>query len=333
MAIVREPSQRTRAWMKWSYGQKSSNTSLASAPTEIVHLGGCRVGTPDLSYKRPNTAHESARPVTIWFPAPYFSAPEPPIGVARSRTDPQELPFPVAVATPASFETMSSTYSPAPVSVLSVGSPAMQLENPTGSFSKAKSPPLYQSQPPHSTRPANSSTMSSNQLRQTQSTTGTRKLNRLRSTGLPLMPLEATVGAESDPLESPDIKHVGRLVKEDPRVTQWFPLPQLTSPPPTKPLPAIRKSLTPDGAQSKTAMAELIVVKPAAKAKRVTSRHSPQERLWLHRNYRGELTFLKAWGLDIEKEEERVEGSILMKELMESEDEKNRLKKAQKAKD
>ncbi|CAJ2510382.1 Uu.00g050850.m01.CDS01 [Anthostomella pinea] len=43
---------------------------------------------------------------------------------------------------------------------------------------------------------------------------------------------------------------------------------------------------------------------------------TPQERLWLHRNYRGEATFLKAWGLHITKEEDREEGIKVLRELM-----------------
>ena len=48
-----------------------------------------------------------------------------------------------------------------------------------------------------------------------------------------------------------------------------------------------------------------------------------QERLWLHRNYRGEAPFLKAWGLSIESEEEREEGRVLLLELMQAEKENN----------
>ncbi len=50
-------------------------------------------------------------------------------------------------------------------------------------------------------------------------------------------------------------------------------------------------------------------------------RHTMQERVWLHRNYRGEAPFLRAWGLNIESEEDREEGRALMQELMQADDE------------
>lgn len=42
---------------------------------------------------------------------------------------------------------------------------------------------------------------------------------------------------------------------------------------------------------------------------------------------------MKAWGLSIEKTEDREEGVIMMRELIAAEDEKKKEKKAQKAKD
>lgn len=49
-------------------------------------------------------------------------------------------------------------------------------------------------------------------------------------------------------------------------------------------------------------------------------RHTTQERLWLHRNYRGEAAFLTAWGLNIELEQDREEGKSILQELMQAED-------------
>lgn len=45
-------------------------------------------------------------------------------------------------------------------------------------------------------------------------------------------------------------------------------------------------------------------------------RHTRQERVWLHVNYRGEAPFLHAWGLDIGKVADRVEGVEILRELM-----------------
>ncbi|KAI1487237.1 hypothetical protein F5X96DRAFT_163899 [Biscogniauxia mediterranea] len=55
---------------------------------------------------------------------------------------------------------------------------------------------------------------------------------------------------------------------------------------------------------------------PPVKPPRLT----PRERLWLHRNYRGEATFLRAWGLHITSEEEREEGLAILRELMAAEE-------------
>ncbi|KAI0456693.1 hypothetical protein F5B21DRAFT_501992 [Xylaria acuta] len=46
---------------------------------------------------------------------------------------------------------------------------------------------------------------------------------------------------------------------------------------------------------------------------------SSKERFWLHRHYRGEATFLKAWGLEITSEEDREEGHRILRELIEGE--------------
>lgn len=51
----------------------------------------------------------------------------------------------------------------------------------------------------------------------------------------------------------------------------------------------------------------------------VTSRYTRKERIWLHSNYRGEAPFLQAWGLDIEKDDDRREGVRIVRELMDAE--------------
>ncbi|KAK8108808.1 hypothetical protein PG984_014609 [Apiospora sp. TS-2023a] len=60
-----------------------------------------------------------------------------------------------------------------------------------------------------------------------------------------------------------------------------------------------------------------------------TTRHTREERLWLHRNYRGEANFLRAWGLSIDSEEDRDEGAVLLRELCQSEQEAKWLKSQQ----
>jgi hypothetical protein len=53
-----------------------------------------------------------------------------------------------------------------------------------------------------------------------------------------------------------------------------------------------------------------------------TVRHTRQERIWLHVNYRGEAPFLQAWGLDIAKMADRLEGLAILKELIQAEAER-----------
>ena len=53
-------------------------------------------------------------------------------------------------------------------------------------------------------------------------------------------------------------------------------------------------------------------------------RHTRQERIWLHVNYRGEGPFLKAWALDITKVADRLEGLAIVRELIQAEEEGKR---------
>lgn len=54
-------------------------------------------------------------------------------------------------------------------------------------------------------------------------------------------------------------------------------------------------------------------------------RHTRQERIWLHVNYRGEAPFLKAWGLSITKLADRIEGLAIMRELIQAEGERKEM--------
>ncbi|KAI0471052.1 hypothetical protein GGR56DRAFT_127129 [Xylariaceae sp. FL0804] len=45
-----------------------------------------------------------------------------------------------------------------------------------------------------------------------------------------------------------------------------------------------------------------------------------EERMWLHRNYRGEAMFLRSWGLQIGSRSDREEGTRILRELMAEED-------------
>ncbi|KAI8626343.1 hypothetical protein F5Y19DRAFT_227159 [Xylariaceae sp. FL1651] len=54
-----------------------------------------------------------------------------------------------------------------------------------------------------------------------------------------------------------------------------------------------------------------------------------QERFWLHRHYRGEAMFLRAWGLQISSEEDREEGRKILRDLMEGEAREERERESQ----
>ncbi|KAI1085525.1 hypothetical protein F5B20DRAFT_6335 [Whalleya microplaca] len=111
-------------------------------------------------------------------------------------------------------------------------------------------------------------------------------------------------------------------------------LPPLTSSSPDGPLPAISQDNLRKHSKEKE--------RPAHKSRRAASESNipteslgltapklartrtltPQQRLWLHRNYRGEATFLKAWGLSINREGDRDEGLEILRELMTAEAER-----------
>ncbi|KAK4196779.1 hypothetical protein QBC40DRAFT_286761 [Triangularia verruculosa] len=63
-------------------------------------------------------------------------------------------------------------------------------------------------------------------------------------------------------------------------------------------------------------LSESCVLTPVSPIGSTTGRYSRQERMWLHRNYRGEAPFLSAWGLDITSQHDREEGVGILKELM-----------------
>ncbi|KAK8076603.1 hypothetical protein PG994_003875 [Apiospora phragmitis] len=71
-----------------------------------------------------------------------------------------------------------------------------------------------------------------------------------------------------------------------------------------------------------------LVVPPTPRTAK-TTRHTREERLWLHRNYRGEANFLRAWGFSIDSEEDRDEGAALLRELCQSEQEAKWIKSQQ----
>lgn len=112
--------------------------------------------------------------------------------------------------------------------------------------------------------------------------------------------------------------HVAQLVHPEAGVKKVFPPP--ANPPPKGPLPSINPTPVNDGSRQRRGSAPEQVPEPKPKSL-LSGRYTPQERLWLHRNYRGEVNFLKSWGLRIESDADRCEGADLLRELMQSETE------------
>ncbi|KAI1499737.1 hypothetical protein F5X99DRAFT_268921 [Biscogniauxia marginata] len=88
MPITREPSQRALNWVRWNSSKSSVSSLKSNSPTEIIHLGGSRVGAPiELDPPAPDRSRPGERPITTWaFNGP---PPAPPsVGIARSVTAP-----------------------------------------------------------------------------------------------------------------------------------------------------------------------------------------------------------------------------------------------------
>lgn len=138
--------------------------------------------------------------------------------------------------------------------------------------------------------------------------------------------------------------------------TKWKtkPLPSIPTPPSTAPASVhtvstttedpshlLAAPLTPDSASGGLARLESLLTNNAkalgtATPERLSSssdttsnkatttappKYTRSELIWLHRNYRGELPFLRAWGLDIASVEDRAEGLEMLRELMLEEEE------------
>ncbi|KAI1637547.1 hypothetical protein F4809DRAFT_315960 [Biscogniauxia mediterranea] len=88
MPITREPSQRALNWVRRNTSKSSLSSVKSNSPTEIIHLGGSRVGTPtEPDPPAPDRSRPVERPITTWAFTPPPPAP-PGIGTARSAPEP-----------------------------------------------------------------------------------------------------------------------------------------------------------------------------------------------------------------------------------------------------
>ncbi|RYP56674.1 hypothetical protein DL771_011708 [Monosporascus sp. 5C6A] len=345
MAITREPSLRSRSgWMKWgsSSNADSAPSTAPASPCEIVHLGGSRV-TPDLD-SFINAVREER--LTLW---PVRPPPEPPSDEPRSQGA-----WPL---TPASDElNESSNPNPSP----GLRPEPLRTQGPAP-WDKAAPSPAFSSRTYSSVSSVDSSAAAGQpRLRRSQSTnelqqrrmrqhqqlpSPSRSASRERrphwsssshggsgfgggignclssraqqQNALPPQPEE-----REDPQAAP--AHAATSVAKDSSAPGTKTIPPLVGPPPSRPLPIIKEPSAQSKETSTGATPAAIAASSSNSAQpnfRGPPRHTPQERLWLHRNYRGEAPFLKAWGLSINSEEDREEGKAILQDLMRSEEE------------
>ncbi|RYP81964.1 hypothetical protein DL769_001808 [Monosporascus sp. CRB-8-3] len=347
MAITREPSLRSRTgWMKWG---SSSNLSAESAPStapespcEIVHLGGSRVNTPDLDSFLSAVREER---LTLW---PVGPPPEPPAGEPKSQD--------VWPLTPAS-DVLNVSSNPTPSPGLRPEPLRTQGSMP---WDKAAPSPAFSSRTYSGTSSVDSAAAGHLRLRRSQSTNELQQRRMQQHQQLPSPSRSASrerrlhwsssshggggfgggIGSclssraqqqktlPSQPEEREDREatpaHVATLMAKDSGAAGAKSLPPPVGPPPSTPLPIIKEP----SAQSKetsTAAAPAVTTttdRNGEKSRR-PPRHTPQERLWLHLNYRGEAPFLKAWGLSINSEDDREEGKAILQDLMRGEEEES----------
>jgi hypothetical protein len=304
---------------------------------------------------RSNTA-EAERPVTNWFEdSDAVIITEPP----RIAQEPHLKYSPIQIRMDDSD--LRGELSPPPLRVPSGGSGGAEGGR---SGSKPVVPTITTSLPPSSSsssiddhelkrknskwkalpaRPKESSSAtSSHKHSKTNSSNNTS--NNSASTPLDKVP-ESPVDVHSPAMAT--TLHVGQLIRADKHVTHFFPPPP--GPPPQPPINVYGKicleiprpdSQTMGAAEVK--MAEIKIREATMRARSESprghyhrrypssaGRFSTDERLWLHKNYRGEVPFLRAWGLDIKSEEERDEGVGIMRELMAAERQKKERMKAE----
>ncbi|RYO76467.1 hypothetical protein DL766_006399 [Monosporascus sp. MC13-8B] len=348
MAIAREPSLRSRTgWMKWG---SSSNISADSAPSiapesprEIVHLGGSRVNTPDLDSFISAVREER---LTLW---PVGPPPEPPTGEPKSQG--------VWPLTPASDVSSNPNPSPGlrPDPLRTQGTTPWDKAAPSPAFSSRTysgvslvDPPVAAGQPRLLRRSQSTNELQQRRMQQHQqlpspsrSTSRERRLHWSSSSHgsggfgggigsclssraqqqktLPPQPEE-----REDHQAAP--AHVATLMTKDSSAPGAKSLPPPAGPPPSMPLPIIKEPSA-QNKETSTAAAPTAITTGSGNSTQPKSRrpprHTPQERLWLHRNYRGEAPFLKAWGLSINSEEDREEGKTILQDLMRGEEEES----------
>ncbi|KAI0431900.1 hypothetical protein F5Y09DRAFT_174028 [Xylaria sp. FL1042] len=299
----------------------------------------------------------SERPITQWFPHLQLEgqksknesqhlAPAYPYANSNANTADESLPSPLSP----SLGSNASRDSPASVSPLQ--SPATSPidfpeTNPSRSVFPKRSTSLsrasgYTPSSAAKRAPGYNVPMKAKELRRTQSNAEVPRAVEWRGPPQRFVSHETKdilYAREASPHE-PKIQEPPRSLRNSSKpitiIQDAQTLPPLTSAPPNGPLPPI--SGTKLAGQGK-ARDQIHRRGPSGSSDRGVERSPPpepqeqadaqqlgtehkltsKERFWLHRHYRGEAMFLKAWGLQITSEEDREEGRVILRELLERE--------------
>ncbi|KAI1347438.1 hypothetical protein F5Y01DRAFT_244538 [Xylaria sp. FL0043] len=320
---------------------------------------GIAIACPDESPKETPGALEvgGERPITQWFPhlepegqkskdEPQHLTPVYPYANSSANTADDSFPSPLSP----SVGSHASRDSPASVSpIQSPATPPVYFPEPNPArpvFPKRSTSLSRVSRhtPSLTVRrsPGHDAPTKAKELRRTQSNAEVPRATGWRGPPLQLVSHEmrgTSYAREASPHE-PNIQEPPRSLKSSPKpimmIQDTQALPPLTSAPPSGPLPPI--SSTKLAGQGK-ARDQIHRRGPSSSSDRGVDKSPPpepqeqadvqqpgtehkltsKERFWLHRHYRGEAMFLKAWGLEITSEEDREEGRVILRELMERE--------------
>ncbi|KAK3937467.1 hypothetical protein QBC46DRAFT_267467 [Diplogelasinospora grovesii] len=320
---ARTASHRVREWIKRS--GSSSGTSAAAkvtagpAGSEIVHHGGCRVG------------NSAEAPIAV-------AHDEPSLPSTTIRRRPQASR---ASSTDSRVTQWIDLY-PEPLEALVV--PKQRREASSSRPSKqSQSRSSLEDRPQQHRLSKSEGDLCPAPLRVRQTQTQTQMLVRKNSKWKPLPGLPSMWPAtekEGDNREKPVTARPDNPAIKDEKKTAPEIKPQtithgnmhlrlpygIASPPPTPDSGGTPSGTAQGQGEPKSDNSNeegLRVSQPASitvsRSQRSAARHSRQERMWLHQNYRGEAPFLDAWGLNIKNEEDREEGSRILRDLMQAE--------------
>ncbi|KAK3686138.1 hypothetical protein B0T22DRAFT_483041 [Podospora appendiculata] len=302
--VTRTSSQRVREWVKRSNSSREApRTAKApqpsppnSQPLEIVHLGGYRVGESD------------AEPATI---TDLLSSTRRPVASRANSTDSRVTQWPgnelfaehqerIARRDESAASTRDTKQIPSPQINHDENSRPAPLRVPSTTSSKASSP------------------------KHSDPGTLTRKNSKWKP--LPGLP------AQQRPSTAPETRATTNTPTSNSKHKPLpLPLPYgLGTPPPTPDSStcgtAARAPATDTVKANNSREDESIITVGIQQDQRSSGsesaasiwrgRHTREERMWLHANYRGEAPFLLAWGLNIDRREDREEGMVILRDLM-----------------